>query len=98
MGAADFGRWFAQLCGDALTQKGESCMYTATKFVRVDNTRIITKQTDSEFYFEFQRGVLLSLKEQGVLTETQFKCAENALSEQRRAVARTMLQQGGEPS
>ena len=72
-------------------------MYAATKFVRVDNDRTITRQTDSEFYFAFQRGVLLSLKEQGTLTEMQFKCAQDALKEQRRATVRAIVQQGGEP-
>ena len=71
-------------------------MYTTTKFVRVNNTRTITKQTDSEFYFEFQQGVLLALKEQGTLTEMQFKYAQDALKEQRRAMALTAAGQGGE--
>lgn len=72
-------------------------MYAATKFVRVDNDRTITRQTDSEFYFAFQRGVLLSLKEQGTLTEMQFKYAQDALKEQRMAIVRAIVQQGGEP-
>lgn len=72
-------------------------MYTTTKFVRVDNTRAITRGTDPEFYFELQRGVLLSLKEQGTLTEMQFKYAEDALRKQHREILRAALQQGGEP-
>ena len=71
-------------------------MYTSTKFVRVGNDRPITRQTDPEFYFEFQQGVLLALKEQGTLTEMQFKYAQDALKEQRRAMALTAAGQGGE--
>lgn len=70
-------------------------MYTTTKFVRVGNDRPITRQTDPEFYFEFQQGVLLALKEQGTLTEMQFKYAQDALKEQRRK-ALAAAGQGGE--
>ena len=68
-------------------------MYTTANYVRVENDRSITRQTDAEFYFEFQRGVLLSLKEQGALTQMQFKYAQDALKDQRRAI----IQQGREP-
>ena len=71
-------------------------MYTTTEFVRVDNARTITRQTDFEFYYECQQGVLLALKEQGTLTEMQFKYAQDALKEQRRAMALTAAGQGGE--
>lgn len=71
-------------------------MYTTAEFVRVNNDRPITRQSDPEFYFAFQLGVLLSLKEQGTLTETQFKYAQDALKEQRRAIIRSIAQQGGE--
>ena len=67
-------------------------MYATTTFVRVDNNRTVTRQTDPEFYFEFQRGVLLSLKERGMLTEMQLTYAEAALREQCRAI----IQQEGE--
>lgn len=67
-------------------------MYSTTKFVRVDNDRIITRQTDSEFYYEFQLGVLLSLKEQGTLTEMQYKYAQEALKQQRLAIVRAIAQ------
>lgn len=72
-------------------------MYTTTKFVRVEDNRTITSQKDSEFFFAFQRGVLLSLKEIGTLTEMQFKHAEETLKEQRRATIRAFVEQGGEP-
>lgn len=72
-------------------------MYTTTKFVRVENDRTITTQTDSDFLFAFQRGVLLSLKEIGTLNEMQLKSAEDILAQQRRASIRGIVQQGGEP-
>ena len=73
-------------------------MYATTKFTRVENDRTISRQTDSDFYFVFQRGVLLSLKEIGILTEMQFKYAECALTQQRRTILQGTVQQGGEPS
>lgn len=72
-------------------------MYTTANYVRVENDRSITRQTDAEFFFEFQRGVLLSLKEQGTLTQMQFKYAQDALQDQRRAAIQSIIQQGGEP-
>lgn len=72
-------------------------MYTTTKFVRVEDDRTITRQTDSEFFFECQRGVLLSLKETGTLTEMQFKHAEEILKKQRRAAICALVEQGGGP-
>lgn len=71
-------------------------MYTTTEFVRVDNARTITRQTDFEFYYECQQGVLLALKEQGMLTEMQFKYAQDVLKEQRLAAVRAMVQRGGD--
>lgn len=72
-------------------------MYTTTKFVRVEDDRTITRQTDSEFFFECQRGVLLSLKETGTLTEMQCKHAEEILKKQRRAAICALVEQGGGP-
>lgn len=72
-------------------------MYTTTKLVRVEDNRTITRQIDSAFFYEFQRGVLLSLKEFGTLTEMQFKHAEETLKEQRQAAIRALVEQGGKP-
>ena len=50
----------------------------------VENDRRITKEQDHEFLYEYQRAILLTLKEAGQLTETQFRYAERKLKEQRR--------------
>lgn len=56
-------------------------MYTTTKLLSVENSRNITKEDDSEFFFELQRGVLLTLKENGTLNEMQYRAAEEMLKE-----------------
>ena len=49
----------------------------------VENNRRITKEQDQEFLFEFQRAVLLALKEAGRLDEKQYRYAEDKLRAQR---------------
>ena len=51
----------------------------------IENNRRITKETDSEFLYTLQSGLLLALKERGRLDEMQFRHAERALREQQRA-------------
>lgn len=51
----------------------------------IENNRNITKETDSEFLYALQSGLLLALKERGRLDEMQFRHAERALREQQRA-------------
>ena len=60
-------------------------MYTTVKLLKVEETRSITRDADIDFFYELQRGVLLSLKEAGKLTETQYRNTEEILKEQRRA-------------
>lgn len=72
-------------------------MYATTIFVRIIDDRTITRQINPEFFFEFQRGVLLSLKEIGTLNEMQYKHAEEALKKQHRATIRAFAEQGGKP-
>ena len=50
--------------------------------IRVEHSRRITKETDSRFLFEYQRAVLLSLKEDGTLDEAQYRWAEEKLKKQ----------------
>ncbi len=50
----------------------------------VENDRRITKEQDYEFLYEYQRAILLALKEAGQLTEMQYRYAEGKLKEQRR--------------
>ena len=51
----------------------------------IEHGRRITKETDSRFLFEYQRVILLSLMEDGVLNETQYRYAEEKLISQHRA-------------
>ena len=49
----------------------------------VENDRRITKEQDAEFLYEYQRAILLALKEAGRLTEMQYRTAEGKLKEQK---------------
>ena len=49
----------------------------------VENDRRITKEQDYEFLYEYQRAILLALKEAGKLNEMQYRYAEEKLKEQR---------------
>ena len=60
-------------------------MKEQARLVRIEHDRKITKETDSRFLFEYQKAVLLSLKESGTLNETQYRCAEEELRDQLRA-------------
>ena len=50
----------------------------------IENNREITRDTDSQFLFEYQKALLLALKELGTLDEMQYHYAEQALKEQLR--------------
>ena len=69
-------------------------MYTTVKLARVEDDRPLTRDSDIDFFFELQRGVLLSLKDMGKLTEMQYRNAEEALKEQRRAIIRARIEGG----
>ena len=45
----------------------------------IENDHRITRKTDSEFLYEFQKAVLLALLEDGTLTEMQYRYAEQKL-------------------
>ena len=59
-------------------------MEERARLIRVEHDRGITKETDSRFLFEYQRAVLLSLKEDGTLDEAQYRFAEEKLKDQLR--------------
>ena len=59
-------------------------MFTTAFLVRIENGQTISRTENFEFYHILQLGVLLSLKEQGILSHMQFKHTEAALLEQRR--------------
>ena len=52
--------------------------------VGIEHDRQITKETDSQFLFEYQRAILLSLKVDRLLGETQYRYAEERLKCQMR--------------
>ena len=49
---------------------------------RIEGDREITDTTDQAFLFAFQCGVLLALKEKGILNDEQYRDAEVRLRKQ----------------
>ena len=45
----------------------------------IENNHSITRKTDPEFLYEFQKAALLALLEDGTLTEMQYRYAEQKL-------------------
>ena len=68
-----------------LGTRGARGMEERARLVRVEHDRRITKETDSQFLFEYQRAILLSLKDSGALDEAQYRYAEGKLENQLRA-------------
>lgn len=54
-------------------------MKTWARLVSISDHQIITRERDRQFWFEYQRAVLLGLKELGTLDEMQYQDAEAAL-------------------
>lgn len=48
----------------------------------IENDHSITRKTDPEFLYAFQKAVLLALLEDGTLTEMQYRYAEEKLRRQ----------------
>ena len=69
-------------------------MYTTAKLIRIEQNQTITIDTQPDFFYELQRGVLLSLKEEGVLTQMQYRNADETLKEQRREICRAGIEGG----
>ena len=65
-----------------LETKGRGRMAEQARLLGVENNREITKETDSQFLFEYQRAILLELKDKGVLNEIQYRYAEEKLKKQ----------------
>ena len=57
-------------------------MAEQARLLDIENDREITKETDSQFLFEYQRAVLLTLKDKGVLNEMQYQYVEEKLKKQ----------------
>lgn len=69
-------------------------MYTTVKLIKVEDDHPITRDAYADFFYEFQLGILLSLKDDGFLTQMQYRNAEEALKEQRRAILRAKTEGG----
>jgi hypothetical protein len=50
---------------------------------KIDNDRKVDRNLDGEFLFEYQKALLLALKEMGTLDEMQYRYAEQKLKNQR---------------
>ncbi len=61
---------------------------------RIENDHKITRETDAPFLHRLQSGLLLALKEQGQLSQTQYQYAKEQLDRQFRERARKMLEKG----
>ena len=57
----------------------------------IENNREIVWDSDSEFLFEYQKAMLLALKELGTLDEMQYRYAEATLKEQLRRIVKKKL-------
>ena len=57
-------------------------MAEQARLLGVENNREITKETDSQFLFEYQRAILLELRDKGVLNEIQYRYAKEKLRKQ----------------
>lgn len=54
--------------------------------VKIENDHAITKKTHARFLMEYQRSILLELKERGALTEMQYRNAAETLERQMRSI------------
>lgn len=57
-------------------------MAEQARLVGIENDREITKECDSPFLFAYQQAILLTLKDRGLLNETQYRFAEEKLEKQ----------------
>ena len=57
-------------------------MNTYAKLTQILNDRTVTPNQDALFLYEFQKSALLALKENGTLSEIQFRHASEKLKEQ----------------
>lgn len=65
-----------------LGTKGARGMEEQARLAGVEHDRKITKKTDGQFLFEYQRAILLSLKDSGTLDGAQYRYAEETLKKQ----------------
>lgn len=53
------------------------------KLASIESSHEITRISDPQFWYEYQKSILLALKEEGVLNETQYRYADGQLKRQR---------------
>ena len=63
--------------------KRRSCRIDSIRLERIENEQTISRGSCGEFLYEYQKAVLLALVESGLLTETQYRYAEEKLRQQR---------------
>ncbi|MDR3766785.1 MAG: hypothetical protein Q3Y08_07100 [Butyricicoccus sp.] len=63
----------------------------------IDNNRKITEETDYEFLYRLQSGLLLALKDNGRLSEPQYHHAQEQLDQQRWQRAKKIQQKEVRP-
>lgn len=54
----------------------------AIRLISVENAVSIDKNSQEEFFFEFQKSILLTLSEQGVMNATQCRQCTERLAKQ----------------
>lgn len=59
-------------------------MAERARLAAVTDERPVTKDTEPDFWFHVQHAVLLALKDDGILSETQLQYAEAILCQRRR--------------
>ena len=65
-----------------------------SRLLGIDNNEEINEETHYEFIYHLQSGVLLALREQGILNPVQHRYAEENLKKQRRDRAKKILRKG----
>ena len=71
-------------------------MHASVRLIKVSPEIEITRDTHADFFYEFQNAILLSLKEEGHLTQMQYCHAEELLKEQRINALHTMSRESGD--
>lgn len=63
-------------------------MKERARLTGIERNQRVTKETHSQFWFAYQQAVLLALKDGGVLTEAQYRYAEETLKNQLRTAVK----------
>lgn len=77
------GKLVPSIC--SISRKGRGGVCENWHLVKTENDHAITRKTDARFLMEYQRSILLELKERGALTEMQYRNAAEAIERQLRS-------------